>query len=74
METLKTEKKLIMDAIKMSAYQVETELLGMLHPHYAALTTKVDVAFGRVRHHPPDWKWETVNSVPDGARTHKNAE
>ena len=35
LETLKTERKLIMDAIKMSAYQMETELLGMLHPHYA---------------------------------------
>jgi hypothetical protein len=33
--TLKTEKKLIADAIKMAAYQVETELLGMLHDHYA---------------------------------------
>ena len=35
METLKTERKLIVDAIKMSAYQVETELLGMLQEHYA---------------------------------------
>jgi len=35
LETLKSERKLIMDAIKMSAYQVETELLGMLHQHYA---------------------------------------
>jgi len=35
METLKTEKKLIGDAIKMAAYQVETELLGMLAKHYA---------------------------------------
>jgi hypothetical protein len=33
--TLKTEKKLIADAIKMAAYQVETELLGMLQHHYA---------------------------------------
>jgi transposase len=33
--TLKTEKKLIADAIKMAAYQVETELLGMLQDHYA---------------------------------------
>jgi transposase len=33
-ETLKTERKLIVDAIKMSAYQVETELLGMLSEHY----------------------------------------
>jgi hypothetical protein len=33
--TLKTEKKLIADAIKMTAYQVETELLGMLQDHYA---------------------------------------
>lgn len=33
--TLKTEKKLIADSIKMAAYQVETELLGMLQDHYA---------------------------------------
>jgi transposase len=32
---LKTEKKLIADAIKIAAYQVETELLGMLQDHYA---------------------------------------
>ena len=32
---LKTEKKLITDAIKMAAYQVETELLGLLQGHYA---------------------------------------
>lgn len=31
----KSEKKLIMDAIKMCAYQVETQLLGMLQRHYA---------------------------------------
>jgi transposase len=35
LETLKTERQLIVDAIKMSAYQVETELLGMLQEHYA---------------------------------------
>ena len=34
-QTLKTEKKLIADAIKMAAYQVETQLLGMLQDHYA---------------------------------------
>jgi prepilin-type processing-associated H-X9-DG protein len=34
-KALKTEKKLIADAIKMAAYQVETELLGMLQDHYA---------------------------------------
>jgi transposase len=33
--TLKTEKKLIADVIKMAAYQVETQLLGMLQDHYA---------------------------------------
>jgi len=33
--TLKTEKKLITDSIKMAAYQVETELFGMLQNHYA---------------------------------------
>jgi transposase len=33
--TLKTERKLIADAIKMAAYQVETELLGTLQDHYA---------------------------------------
>lgn len=32
---LKTEKKLIADTIKMAAYQVETQLLGMLQGHYA---------------------------------------
>jgi len=32
---LKTEKKLIADTIKMTAYQVETQLLGMLQGHYA---------------------------------------
>jgi hypothetical protein len=35
LKTLKTEKKLIADAIKMAAYQVETQLLGMLQGHYA---------------------------------------
>jgi transposase len=34
-KTLSTEKKLIADAIKMAAYQVETQLLGMLQDHYA---------------------------------------
>ena len=35
LKMLKTEKKLIADAIKMAAYQVETELLGMLQDRYA---------------------------------------
>jgi len=35
LKKLKTERKLIVDAIKMAAYQVETELLGMLQGHYA---------------------------------------
>ena len=35
LKMLKTEKKIIADAIKMAAYQVETELLGMLQGHYA---------------------------------------
>ena len=35
LKMLKTEKKLIADAIKMAAYQVETELLGMLQDHFA---------------------------------------
>lgn len=35
LQHLKTEKKLIVDAIKIAAYQVETELLGMLGEHYA---------------------------------------
>jgi prepilin-type processing-associated H-X9-DG protein len=34
-KTLKKEKKLIADTIKMAAYQVETQLLGMLQDHYA---------------------------------------
>jgi hypothetical protein len=32
---LKMEKKLVADTIKMAAYQVETQLLGMLQDHYA---------------------------------------
>ena len=35
LKTLKSEKKLIADVIKMAAYQVETQLLGMLQDHYA---------------------------------------
>ena len=35
LETLKKEKKLVIDSIKMTAYQVETELFGMLVDHYA---------------------------------------
>ena len=34
-KTLKTEKKLLVDAIKIIAYQCETELLERLRPHYA---------------------------------------
>jgi len=34
LKTLKSEKKLIVDSIKMAAYQVETELLRLLHDHY----------------------------------------
>jgi len=35
LKTLTTEKKLIIDTIKMTAYRVETELLGMIHACYA---------------------------------------
>jgi len=35
LEALKAEKKRIVDSIKMAAYQVETQLLGMLQDHYA---------------------------------------
>jgi len=35
LETLKTEKKRIVDSIKMAAYQVETQLHCMLEGHYA---------------------------------------
>jgi prepilin-type processing-associated H-X9-DG protein len=35
LKTLKKEKKLIVDAVKMIAYQVETALLGRLVKHYA---------------------------------------
>ena len=35
MKTLKREKKLIVDAIKIIAYQCETTLLEQLRPHYA---------------------------------------
>ena len=38
LQKLKTEKKWIVDSIKMAAYQVETELLGMLQGHYARVT------------------------------------
>jgi hypothetical protein len=38
LKTLKTDKKLIADAIKMAAYQVETQLLQMLQGHYARAT------------------------------------
>ena len=34
-KTLKKEKKLIADTIKMAVYQAETELLSMLQDHYA---------------------------------------
>jgi hypothetical protein len=34
-QTLTTEKKLIVDALKMIAYQCETTLLERLRPHYA---------------------------------------
>ena len=34
-KTLTKEKKLIVDALKMTAYQVETKLLGMLEGQYA---------------------------------------
>lgn len=33
-KALRTEKKLIADAIKMAAYQVETQLQGLLQAHY----------------------------------------
>lgn len=35
LKTFTTEKKLIVDTIKMTAYRVETELLGMLQGRYA---------------------------------------
>jgi transposase len=35
LKTLKTEKKRIVDGLKMTAYQIETELLGMLREDYA---------------------------------------
>lgn len=35
LEVLKKEKKLVVDSIKMTAYQVETELFRMLGDHYA---------------------------------------
>ena len=38
LQKLKTEKKLLVDSTKMAAYQVETELLGMLQEHYARAT------------------------------------
>ena len=34
-QRLKQERKRISDTIKMTAYQVESELLGMLHKYYA---------------------------------------
>jgi hypothetical protein len=35
LKTLKTEKKLIVDAIKIITWQCETALLDRLYPHYA---------------------------------------
>src|SRR6266536_627452 len=35
LRVLKKEKKYVVDGIKMTAYQLETELLGMLDEHYA---------------------------------------
>jgi transposase len=35
LRALKQEKRLIVDAIKIIAYQIETKLLGMLQEHYA---------------------------------------
>jgi transposase len=35
LKTLRTEKKLIADTIKMTAYQVETDLQGLLRHHYS---------------------------------------
>src|SRR5207244_1328630 len=35
LKTLKKEKKLLVDAIKIVAYQCETALLDRLRPHYA---------------------------------------
>jgi hypothetical protein len=35
LKTLTTEKKLIVDTIKMSAYQLETQILGMIQEPYA---------------------------------------
>ena len=34
LKTLRTEKKLIADTIKMTAYQVETELVALIRDHY----------------------------------------
>jgi transposase len=34
LKTLKKEKKYVIDAIKLTAYQIETELLGILREHY----------------------------------------
>ena len=35
LRTLKKEKRLLVDALKIIAYQIETKLLGMLQEHYA---------------------------------------
>jgi len=35
LESLKSERKLIADTIKMTAYEVETRLLGLLSDHYS---------------------------------------
>jgi hypothetical protein len=34
LRVLKREKKYVVDAVKLTAYQIETELLGMLREHY----------------------------------------
>ena len=57
---LKTEKKLIADAIKMTAYQVEAELLGMLQDHDARADEE-----GRTLLHAA-FRWPARLEVADG--------
>ena len=59
LEALKTEKKLIVDAIRMAAYQVETELLGMLAGHYAERRTRAGHCFTPRSSRPHAWRWPT---------------
>ena len=61
LETLKTEKKLIVDAIKIDSYQVETELLGMLPGSTPGRRTRAGRSFMPRSSRPHGWRWPMAN-------------